>query len=352
MAAWDRLISTYRDFDVVSEELKKATLAQWIVESGRGLSPLAKDHFNFAGLKYRARMAGHCKPIDYTGSDGDPETYCKFSSIEKFIDGYWHFIKTGPYENWVKYENDGAGYIRYLKTKGYAADPRYVEKVLQVFPEAERLLSDSSENPALPLADADAQTDVSSNTVRRKVAIVVGHNSASQGAGSLSPLRRSEWVYNTRVAQEIFEEAWHYNIEAKTFMRVPSGSYSEEIRNVYAQVGTWGASCALELHFNSGPSTATGTETLYRADSTRGRMLAAKVQASVVSALGLRDRSLVARSRGERGAGSLYALDDVPTALAEPFFGSNASDCLRLGAVGENGLALAYLRGLRDFLDG
>jgi N-acetylmuramoyl-L-alanine amidase len=348
---WERLLSAYRSSESVSDELKKASLAQWIIESGRGQSPLAKEHLNFAGLKYRARMSSHCKPVDYTGSDGDAETYCKFSSIEKFIDGYWHFIKSGPYEQWSKFTNDGAGYVRYVKTKGYAADPHYVEKVLQAFPEAERLLSGGEGALAVEAVDGDDRMDSPEAENRRKVAIVVGHNRSSQGAAAGSPIRRSEWIYNTKVSEEIVEEAWHYNILAKVFFRVPSGSYSDEIRDVYAQVSSWGASCALELHFNSGPPSATGTETLFRSDSSKSRNLAVKLQASVVAALGLRDRGLLARSRGERGAGSLYAAEQVPTALAEPFFGSNASDCLRVGAVGENALALAYLRGLRDFLD-
>jgi hypothetical protein len=297
MTAWDRLLSAYQGNESVSDELKKASLAQWIVESGRGQSPLAKEHLNFAGLKYRARMAAHCKPVDYTGSDGDAETYCKFSSVERFIDGYWHFIKSGPYEQWSKFGNDGAGYIRYLKTKGYAADARYVEKVLQVFPEAERLLSDGEGANAIEVSGGDGGASSREADNRRKVAIIVGHNRRSQGAEAVSPLRRSEWIYNTKVSEEIVEEAWHYNLLAKVFFRVPSGSYSEEIRDVYAQVSAWSASCALELHFNSGPPAATGTETLYRADSSKSRNLAAKLQASVTGALGLRDRGLVARLR-------------------------------------------------------
>lgn len=59
---------------------------------------------------------------------------------------------------------------------------------------------------------------------------------------------------------------------------------------------------------------------------------------------------LVPVQRGQRGSASLYALPRVPTLLLEPFFGSNAQDCLRAATLGERSLALAYLRGVRDWI--
>eukprot|EP00898_Chlorokybus_atmophyticus_P001810 jgi/Chlat1/262/Chrsp1S03051 len=69
-------------------ELKAVTLAQWLLESGRGNSRLSAHHCNYGGLKWRQEMAGLAIPI----------------------------------------------------RRGYATDPHYVNKVIQQLPEARRLL--------------------------------------------------------------------------------------------------------------------------------------------------------------------------------------------------------------------
>jgi uncharacterized FlgJ-related protein len=88
VAVWNDLLVYYRDLREVSAPLKVATLAQWIVESGRGRSKLARDYLNFGGIKYRERMVGHAEPVDYRGADGELTTYCKFSSVSAFVAGY------------------------------------------------------------------------------------------------------------------------------------------------------------------------------------------------------------------------------------------------------------------------
>ena len=52
------LVKTYLDTDVEFPDLRDVTVAQWILESGYGRSQLAEEHLNFAGLKWRAEMAG------------------------------------------------------------------------------------------------------------------------------------------------------------------------------------------------------------------------------------------------------------------------------------------------------
>ena len=67
----DQLVSAYKGKDLAAlfkklkanvhpedfDDLQNASLAQWILESGWGKSPLARDHFNFGGLKWRPEMA-------------------------------------------------------------------------------------------------------------------------------------------------------------------------------------------------------------------------------------------------------------------------------------------------------
>ena len=156
------LVSAYRAYDGATKPLKIATLAQWLLESGRGSSSLARDHLNFAGLKFRERMVGRAVPVDYRGADGELTTYCKFPSVDKFISGYWHFIKSGPYAGWERYEDDGAGYVRHLSRTGYAADPAYVGKVVALFEEAASLLG-AEEASAAPAPQSGRTTQQPSN---------------------------------------------------------------------------------------------------------------------------------------------------------------------------------------------
>jgi N-acetyl-anhydromuramyl-L-alanine amidase AmpD len=140
MPVWNELVTAYRSSDAVSDELKVGSLAQWILESGRGESALAQEHLNFGGLKFRQRMVGYADPVDYRGSDGELTTYCKFASIGGFIDGYWHFISSGPYTKWKDFSGSASRYVKYLAETGYAVDPAYVPKVVSVIPEARELL--------------------------------------------------------------------------------------------------------------------------------------------------------------------------------------------------------------------
>jgi N-acetyl-anhydromuramyl-L-alanine amidase AmpD len=139
MTIWTDLISKYRNYPDASASLKIASLAQWIQESGHGSSPLAQQHLNFAGLKYRERMSGYTQPVDYKGTDGEETTYCKFSSLDAFIKGYWHFIESGPYDDWKKYKSDASGYIDYISPK-YAGDKNYAKAVKSLLSEASGLL--------------------------------------------------------------------------------------------------------------------------------------------------------------------------------------------------------------------
>lgn len=154
MSVWQDLVTIYRGHVGQSQQLKVASLAQWILESGRGTSLLAKDHLNFAGLKYRDRMAGYATPVSYTGADRETTAYCKFASLTDFIEGYWHFITSpaAPYRKWQDFSGDSAGYISYIAGAGYCPLPGYVADVTRLFPEAMTLLGSSSER----LQPADA----------------------------------------------------------------------------------------------------------------------------------------------------------------------------------------------------
>lgn len=137
-STFSELVSAYKQSDIATDQQKAASLAQWIIESGRGTSKLAIEHCNYGGLKWRPEMAGYATPVDYVASDG-PSKYCEFKDLEAFIRGYWKFISRSPYRGHERFKDDAEGYIRFVG-KIYATDPGYVQKVLAVLPEAAKLL--------------------------------------------------------------------------------------------------------------------------------------------------------------------------------------------------------------------
>lgn len=147
---WQGLIEYYKTYDKVESHFKVASMAQFILESGRGSSLLAKEHYNFAGLKWREEMSGVAQPVKIkVPSESAPVYFCKFESVEKFIEGYWRFIGRSPYVGWEK-QQTSFDYINHLKNAGYATDPNYVQKVSRLFEEAENTLDVEEVEPDRP----------------------------------------------------------------------------------------------------------------------------------------------------------------------------------------------------------
>lgn len=133
-----RLATIYAKDDIRYPKLRAVTLAQWMVESGRATSDLATKHYNFGGLKWRPEMAGHATRIMYTAHDGN-EAYCKFASLESFIDGYWAFIGRAPYSGWESHVASAEDYIGFIGPI-YTPKASYPSDVLKLVPEAQALL--------------------------------------------------------------------------------------------------------------------------------------------------------------------------------------------------------------------
>ncbi len=142
--AFLRLVDCYAREEAYSAALKAASLAQWILESGRGTSALARQHHNYGGLKYRERMAGFASNVPHEAHDG-LAGYCHFDNEEQFIKGYWQFIESGPYGGWEFFADDAAGYVRHVQKCGYCPEADYAAKVEALFPEACHLLRLDSE---------------------------------------------------------------------------------------------------------------------------------------------------------------------------------------------------------------
>jgi N-acetyl-anhydromuramyl-L-alanine amidase AmpD/N-acetylmuramoyl-L-alanine amidase len=138
------------DFDV----FQNASLAQWILESGWAKSPLACDHFNFGGLKWRPEMANWTEakdgvviqPVKYMAHDG-LDTYCKFATPSDYINGYWRFLMRSPYADWETHASNPRDYVSYLLKCGYTVSDTYLNDVLNLVPKAIELLAGASVHP-------------------------------------------------------------------------------------------------------------------------------------------------------------------------------------------------------------
>ncbi|MEO0859237.1 MAG: N-acetylmuramoyl-L-alanine amidase [Pseudomonadota bacterium] len=182
-----------------------------------------------------------------------------------------------------------------------------------------------------------------------KLAIVVGHNSVSQGAVR-KDTGETEFVWNSRLAKMIARQGEDHGLDVKVFHRTSGGGYSTELRRVYGETDRWGADATVELHFNGASSAAaTGTETL-SSGTALSLKLAASVQREMVAALGLRDRGVKTRAAKDRGGKSLFS-GQAPAILIEPFFGSSAKGTAATDTAQEQErLALAILEGAADAL--
>lgn len=164
------------------------------------------------------------------------------------------------------------------------------------------------------------------------LAVMIGHSRASPGAEALSPPFPAndcaEYGWNADLAGRILAIATAQNIRCKIFTR--DGT---DIAGSYVPVRAFAPRASVELHFNSSDNaSAAGTLTLYGADESRD--WARALQDKMVA---LYDRRGHREDRGIQmpGPDSGYArgtqnvVQIHPSALIEPFFGSNPEDAAR-----------------------
>ena len=182
-----------------------------------------------------------------------------------------------------------------------------------------------------------------------KLAVIIGHNAEHKGAAAVAPISQFEYDYNSIVADHMAERAAQYGFTVEIFRRQPSGSYGQEIRDVYARTDAWGADQTIELHFNAFNTLVSGTETL-AGPSERSAAAAFSVQKAVVALFDrgvAGDRGVKNYRPGMRGALSLIA-GRAPAILVEPFFGDHAGDAAQAHGLGPAALAATYLAGIAD----
>ena len=198
MSLLDDLVNTYSQKDLATiftevgienlkineinrQILKEVTLAQWLLESGRGKSDLAVNANNFAGLKWRVPdMQGFAEPLKIkVPSEPQEVEFCKFTDIDAFIIGYWKFLTRTPYKGLEAYTNTPENFLGFLKAKGYSSDPKYVSKVVDLLPEAQKLLANAG-GVSIPTSVEQLQL------VRVPKEVELGQNFRVEGVAPLS----------------------------------------------------------------------------------------------------------------------------------------------------------------------
>lgn len=159
-----------------------------------------------------------------------------------------------------------------------------------------------------------------------KLALMIGHNSVSQGAYSKFFGMTEYEFFNARI-NAFYKAAEGTSVEVKHFLRTknPRG-YRTEVMMAYKPVDEWDADLSMEQHFNAGPSSASGTETLHCEWCKASNGLGIFTQELMVKHSGLRDRGTKGRLKTDRGGYSLFA-GVAPAVLTEfSFAATNKKD--------------------------
>lgn len=111
--------------------------AQFAQESGWGTSRLARDHRNYAGMKWRDGMRRWATRIVYSAHDGRT-AYCHFRSHAEFVAGYFQRLDLmDAYDGWRgAAARGGDQFINHIGPPWLGMTPadnqQYVRKVLAI----------------------------------------------------------------------------------------------------------------------------------------------------------------------------------------------------------------------------
>lgn len=261
-SGFDQLVARYKALKISHPALKAITLAQWMLESGRGRSALAREHLNFGGLKWRSELLGFATPVAYRAHDG-LDYYCKFDSLDAFIVGYWRFIARTPYEGWEKEADKGPeAFMRFIGPIYNPAGDAYVNQVLALLPEAEKRLkaargSGEPPNPPVPGTPVVIVLDPGHGGS----AIVGG--SSPNNANSPSGEREKDWTLDIarRTRTALLSQALAADRNVSVLLtRETDRNIGLSARAAVAREA--GAALFLSIHFNGYDGTVRGVETL------------------------------------------------------------------------------------------
>lgn len=252
---FQELVNLYAAAPIQYPALRGVTLAQWILESGRGESSLAQQHLNFGGLKWRQEMVGFASPVSHVAHDGQA-LYCKFDALESFVTGYWRFLQRSRYTGWEAHAESPEDFIGFIGPI-YASTAGYAERVLKLLPEANQLL-----------ASAAGPVPVVRGENRVVIVLDPGHGGLANHATSSSGVKEKVLALELALAIETelsnqcaaVGKSVAVHLTRRTDVDVGITARANLARETRADL-------FLSLHFNGNDRATRGTETFYSAGS-------------------------------------------------------------------------------------
>lgn len=174
----------------------------------------------------------------------------------------------------------------------------------------------------------------------KKVAIIIGHRSASQGAYSPT-LDKTEYQYNKAVAEMLLDVADVYERP-----NIPFASEGFIIKQLVKEVNKHNYDLVISLHFNSFHNEqAHGVTALHYITSKYGKIIADEFVKMVSDDFNIRKRALIPVSSKNQRGGTLICGLKSTCVLVEPFFGSNEYDACQF-----KDSEMKYAKLLRDLI--
>ncbi|MEZ5055857.1 MAG: glucosaminidase domain-containing protein [Saprospiraceae bacterium] len=105
-------------------------MAQGLLESAKGESPLSTNNNNHFGIKCFLKdcKAGHCSNY---GDDSHKDFFRKYKSAWESWRAHSEMIAGGRYASLLENKNDYKAWAKGLKSLGYATDKEYAQKLIQ-----------------------------------------------------------------------------------------------------------------------------------------------------------------------------------------------------------------------------
>ncbi len=133
-SAYQQYIDQYKDLAI--EQMKRykvpasITLAQGLLESGAGLSELARRGNNHFGIKCHTWSG----PKVYFDDDAANECFRSYSSVRDSYEDHSRFLASGRrYRSLFSLSpTDYKGWARGLKAAGYATNPKYADRLIAI----------------------------------------------------------------------------------------------------------------------------------------------------------------------------------------------------------------------------
>lgn len=160
-SSYEKYIHEYADLAIEHQRRYKIpasiTLAQALLESGAGLSTLAKKSNNHFGIKCHSDWKG---ARSYHDDDLKGECFRKYKRVSESYEDHSKFLQRSRYSSLFQLGiRDYKGWARGLQKCGYATDRAYANKLIKIIEDYELYKYDYKKGASVPKRDKkEAQT--------------------------------------------------------------------------------------------------------------------------------------------------------------------------------------------------